>query len=106
MIPLSTANIAYRGRTLLQFAAGPSPASGSRTFRFAMARGGNVSLRVFDVNGRLVSRVFEGALGAGEHTLGWNARRADGSGLSAGVYFAQLSIGSETLRAKMVQMGR
>jgi hypothetical protein len=106
MIPLSTANIAYRGRTLLHFAAGPSPASGNRTFRFAMARGGHVSLRIFDVNGRLISRVYDGALGAGQHTLSWKARGEDGAKLSAGVYFVQLSTGSEMLRTKIVQMDR
>jgi len=106
MIPLTTSNIAYRHGALLDFAAGPSPSSGPRSFRFAMTRGGDVSLRIFDIRGSLVATVYEGRLEAGPHAMTWNGRGSDGATLRPGVYFARLSAGSETLRAKLIQVPR
>lgn len=105
MIPLETANIAYR-RALLEFAAGPSPTRGPSTFRFALARGGSVSLAVFDVKGRLVRQVFEGSLGAGRHTLAWNGKTDRGAAPGAGIYFAKLSMSNETRTLKIVRVPR
>jgi hypothetical protein len=104
MIPLSTANIAYRGRALMDLAATPSPGSGSRRIRFALAREGAVSLEIFDVAGRRVARVFEGRLPAGRHTLAWDGRTQNGERPSAGIYFARLACGRETRVAKLVEV--
>ena len=105
MIPLETANIAYR-RGLLEFAAGPSPSSGPRVFRFAMARGGHVSLAVYDVAGRKVAHVFTGVLNAGRHTLAWNGRTSLGTAPSAGIYFTRLSMGDESRTLKLIETTR
>ncbi len=106
MIPLSTANIAYRGQRLLEFAAGPSPASGPRMFRFVLARDEWVSLKVFDVVGRLVASIHDGWMGAGHNALAWNGIAANGSKPSAGVYFARLSVEGEARIAKLIQLTR
>lgn len=105
MIPLETANIAYR-RALLEFAAGPSPFSGPRVFRFATARPGHVSLTVYDVAGRKVAQVFDGELTAGQHTLAWNGRTSAGTVPSAGIYFTRLSMDGESRTLKILESSR
>jgi hypothetical protein len=106
VIPLDTQNIAYRLGQVLEFEAGPSPASGPRAFRFALRSGAPVSLSIFDVSGRLVTRVFDGRLGEGRHTLMWTGRAANGSRPGDGVYFARLATPAETRVVKLIEVGR
>ena len=48
-----------------------------------------MSLRVFDLRGRLVETLVDGPLPAGPHEVAWDAH-----GVPAGVYFVQLSNGT------------
>jgi hypothetical protein len=59
----------------------PNPSAGAVTVTLTLAEGGEVRVGVFDVLGREVAVLHEGALVAGEHRL-----RFDGSVLRAGVY--------------------
>jgi hypothetical protein len=45
-----------------------------------------VTLSIYDVNGRLVERLVEGAKPAGEHTITWEANR-----MASGVYFCRIN---------------
>ncbi|GAB5534463.1 MAG: hypothetical protein Rubg2KO_07120 [Rubricoccaceae bacterium] len=59
----------------------PNPSSGPVVFQVGLPGSGAVDLRVFDVQGREVARVFNGELAAGWHAAPWDA-----SALPAGVY--------------------
>ena len=50
-----------------------------------------VTMHVHDVRGRIVRRVFEGSLGAGEHELRFDGRNDRGAPLPSGVYFARVT---------------
>jgi hypothetical protein len=76
-------------RTLLA-GAFPNPARTTVRFRFTLARGGDVDLRVFDVAGRIVQRHQVAKLPAGENSLTWNGLGRDGMRAAAGVYFVEL----------------
>ena len=64
----------------------PNPTSGIVDFRFSMADGRRVSLKVYDVQGREVAVVLDQEMAAGEHMVRWDA-----GGLPAGIYFYRLS---------------
>jgi hypothetical protein len=68
----------------------PNPTRGSSQFVVRSLQEQYVSLRIYDLNGREVTIVFEGNLTAGEHTV-----QFDASGLPAGVYFYKLAVGSQ-----------
>jgi hypothetical protein len=46
-----------------------------------------VSVRIYDVTGRLARKLFQGPLAGGTHRFRWDGRDASGRELAAGVYF-------------------
>lgn len=73
----------------------PNPFNPATTIKFALPLSGNVTLKVFDVTGKLVSQVVNGKLEAGTHEYLFNA--AD---LASGVYFYRLDVSTEGSSAK------
>ena len=81
----------------------PNPFNPETVIRYDVpAGGGNVTLRVFDVSGKLVRTLVYGVEPAGERTVQWNGRNEKGEQVSTGVYFYRLEAGSFTERKKMV----
>jgi hypothetical protein len=69
----------------------PSPFRDATAVRFELPAPGRVTLRVFDVAGRLVRSLVDGTVAAGPHEVAWDGRRDDGPRAAAGVYFVRLS---------------
>lgn len=78
----------------------PNPATSATRLAFSLAAPADVRLIVYDVLGREVARLAEGALAPGEHTLALDVR-----GLPAGTYLARLAAGerAETIRFTVVR---
>jgi hypothetical protein len=79
----------------------PNPFSPLTRIDFAVPKKSNVSLAVFDVSGRMVRTLTDGAREAGRYSINWDGRDARGDRVSAGVYFYRLTTGEETLTRKM-----
>lgn len=80
----------------------PNPwSTGAATIRFALPREADVSLRVVDVAGRVVTVLQEGRRGAGETLTSWDGRDAQGHAVSAGVYFVRLDADGITRTRKL-----
>lgn len=79
----------------------PNPFVARTAIRFELAQRERVTLRVFDVAGRLVRTLANGAaMEAGRHESLWDGRGETGASLEAGLYFCRLDAGavSETRR--------
>ena len=79
----------------------PNPSRDASTIRFHTATPGNVTLAVYDVQGRLVQTLVSGDTAAGTHEARWNASR-----VAAGTYVYRLSVDGEmvaTRRATVVR---
>jgi len=63
----------------------PNPFSGSTVISFSLTQSQKVSLKIFDVSGRLVSTLADASFEEGENEIVWNA--AD---VNAGIYFLQI----------------
>jgi len=63
----------------------PNPFNAKSNISYTLAEAGNVSLRVYDISGRLVATLLDGFQEGGEHEVTW-----DGSAVSSGVYFYKL----------------
>jgi hypothetical protein len=61
-----------------------------------------VKLSVFDVTGRLVRRLEEGVVPAGEHAARWDGRAADGSVAASGIYFYTFQAGDLRETRKLI----
>ncbi len=66
----------------------PNPFNPRTTLRYDLERAGVTSVRIYDLNGRMVTTLFEGRQTAGHHTLDWDA-----GDLPSGAYFALLCAG-------------
>jgi hypothetical protein len=75
----------------------PNPASGTVTFRFSVPDASNGELAVYDISGRKVKTIAEGAFAAGEHAVS-----SDLSTVPPGVYVYRLAAGGETAVKKLV----
>ena len=72
------------------------------TLRLRLPQDVRVELEVFDVAGRRVGRIHQGALAAGTHAIPWAAREESGKLLPAGLYFVRLQAGTAHATQKLV----
>lgn len=68
----------------------PNPFNPRTTIRFSLATAGPVRLNVYDVQGRTVATLAEGAYAAGTHEVAWDGRTRSGVAASSGVYWYRL----------------
>jgi len=80
-------------RAALEFRAPhPSPSNGTVWFDYALDREAEVKLAIYDVAGRLLTRIVAGETrGAGPHRSSWNGRDDRGHDVASGVYVAVLA---------------
>ena len=72
----------------------PNPFRSSTEMGFALPSNSRVSLRIYDVAGRLVRTIVDGTLPAGIHRLSWDGTDSAGRAAGTGIYFAKWSAGS------------
>ncbi len=77
----------------------PNPFNPTTEISYQLPRNGQVTLKVYDVLGRLVSTLVEGYQSAGVHTVQFN-----GDNLASGVYFYQLTAPGLEKVNKMILM--
>jgi hypothetical protein len=85
-------------------AALPNPVRSQTVLRFqlAAADAGLVTLRIYDVNGRVVRELANGYRVAGAHQATWNRTDDRGARVTSGVYFAQLVVHGRRMGQKVV----
>lgn len=83
-------------RTAL-YAVTPNPVKGMGIVRFALPAKSEFSLKLYDVQGRLVRTLAAGTREAGVHNVGLN-----GEGLAKGVYFYRLQAGAFSATRSLV----
>ena len=74
----------------------PNPFNPSTAIEFHLPRRERVSLRVYDVSGRLVRTIAEETLDMGDHRFTWDGRNDRGAPAASGVYFYMLK--SDSIR--------
>ena len=80
----------------------PNPTSGSAVLTLVTPIDGVASLAVYDVSGRLIRRLTDGRLPAGEHRFLWDGCDGEGRQVAAGVYFCVAEAGGESAARKVV----
>ncbi len=77
---------------------------GQAVFALRLEQSAEVSMKVYDVRGRLVSRTHYGVLAAGQHELAWNGRGQHGERVASGVYFARVTAGGAAASQRVVMI--
>jgi hypothetical protein len=75
----------------------PNPFNPSTTFSYQLSAAGYVTLKVYDILGRVVTFLVNEKQYAGMHTVNFNAQN-----LTSGVYIYQLTTNGKSLTKKMV----
>ena len=66
----------------------PNPTAGTAALRYDVPQAAGVAVEVFDLLGRRVATLVDGAVGAGRHVA-----RLDAAALAAGVYVVRMTAG-------------
>ncbi|MDH3215369.1 MAG: T9SS type A sorting domain-containing protein [Candidatus Krumholzibacteria bacterium] len=80
----------------------PNPFNPKTEILFTMEREGHARLRVYDVNGRLVTTLFDGTAPAGVNRAAWGARDLQGRSVGSGVYYYRLTTSTLQETRRMV----
>jgi hypothetical protein len=75
----------------------PNPFNPATRIEFSLDRDTQVTLRVFDVHGRLVRTLMDSYLAAGRREVSWDGRGDRGEALPSGAYFLKLTGGGQSL---------
>jgi hypothetical protein len=83
----------------------PNPFNPSTSIKFSLPSEQVVELKIFAVDGRLVTTLVSEKRTAGEHTVVWNGRDHTGAAVASGTYFYQLQAEgfSDTKRMVLVK---
>lgn len=80
----------------------PNPFNPATRIEFALERASNVEVAVFDLAGRRLTVLRQGALDAGEHFVMWDGRADDGTPVPAGQYRYVLTTDTARIARSMV----
>lgn len=81
----------------------PNPFNPATSIRYDVPeRGGVVTLRIYEVGGRLVRTLLDGPQTVGQKTVVWNGRDDQGRSVASGVYFCRLRAPGYDKTLKMV----
>lgn len=81
----------------------PIPCTGPRLAgRLSVPSEMALSLKVYDVRGRLVKRIMSDRMTAGVHEFEWNLKNKSGSGVAPGLYFLRLDTPDRQITHKVV----
>ncbi|OQY29863.1 MAG: hypothetical protein B6244_02580 [Candidatus Cloacimonetes bacterium 4572_55] len=87
------------------YPAEPNPFNQSTTIGFHLTESTTVSLRVFDISGRLINRLIdEKSRSAGEHKIRWDGTNSQGERVGSGVYVYQLQTRDQVESKRMILM--
>jgi hypothetical protein len=75
----------------------PNPLRTSVTIRLALPAEGDVSVDLYDIQGRKVACVVRAHKAAGYHSVAWNGKDTFGASVVSGVYFCRVTINGEPM---------
>jgi hypothetical protein len=97
----STANSIIEANTY-KFLAYPNPFSSATTISFSLAQSAKVSLKVFDLNGRLITTLANEEMQAGNHLIKWDINDANGREGPSGMYLLRIEAGQYSATRKLI----
>jgi hypothetical protein len=91
-------------RELMLAANRPNPFSRGTEIRFGLPEAARISLKVYNVEGRVVATLADGQYPRGYHRVSWTGRDSKGVSVATGVYFYRLQTENKVLTRKMMML--
>lgn len=82
----------------------PNPFRASTSLRFVLEKSSHVTLRIYDVQGRLTATLLDEVMEAGGHATAWNGADVQGGSAAAGIYVAVLQAGDTRRTQRLVRL--
>jgi hypothetical protein len=82
----------------------PNPFRQGTTIRYSIPKTGKVTLRVYDITGRMVKQLVNKEQRAGVYTANWEGDTPNSRKLAMGVYFVRLTADNKTATRKLVMV--
>ena len=82
----------------------PNPFNPSTTISYSLPEAGEVDLLIYDLQGRLVDKLFSGPQSSGTHDIQWSGSDQNGNQISTGVYLCKMLAGDYSQTIKMVYL--
>jgi hypothetical protein len=86
----------HGGGAAVRAFASPNPFNPETSINYSLRNSGNVSIRIYSLQGRLIRTLFEGYSPGGENEVRWNGRDNNGSTVSSGLYFVKVQQGADS----------
>ena len=80
----------------------PNPFNPSTRITYSVPENGHVSLRIYDVSGKLVRTIVEKAQAPGTYSVNWNGLNNQGRNAATGAYFCRLVTAKQAITHKML----
>lgn len=97
-------NLASTQNEFRLFANYPNPFNATTVLSYSLPQAALVELAIYDTNGRLVKRLFQGNQAAGHHQLCWDGTDQFNRAVSSGVYFQKITAGEFIQTQKLIFM--
>jgi predicted GH43/DUF377 family glycosyl hydrolase len=82
----------------------PNPFNPATTISYQVPARGRVAVRIYDVSGKLVRTLVDGARPAGTHRVQWNGLDDAGRRVASGVYLYRFSFENEVIQTRKMMM--
>jgi hypothetical protein len=92
------------GAVTYLYACRPNPFRSSATIRFHLARAERVELAIYDVAGRAVRTLIDGARPAGEQTVVWDGTTDAGERVAGGIFWMRMRAGDYLSSRRIVTL--
>ncbi len=99
-----TASVSDDYQSGLGLSSAPNPFEPFTVIQFELPRTEDVSLRIYDAQGRRVISLMDGPASGDRHAIYWGGRDEGGRPVPAGIYYGRLEFGNETRQIKLIRM--
>lgn len=80
----------------------PNPFVSSSAIAFDLPATAPLSMKLYDVTGRVVKALPSATFNQGHHVLRWDGKDSYGKLLPAGIYFARMDLGGNAFTQKLI----
>ena len=82
----------------------PNPFNSRVKIEFSTSKSTSLIVNIFDVNGKLINRLFDGFMGKGLHSLDWNGKTNKGYECSSGIYFIDYRTDQKIYKQRLIYL--
>ena len=80
----------------------PNPFNPSTTIEFDLPKESHVKLDIYDLNGKLITNLFDKYINAGLHTINWKDNNQSGISIEPGIYICSVKSKQYSNNIKLV----